>query len=122
MAGGVVALGSWFLVEDLEEMSKHQIKYQQLEFINRQSIPWLSVSDFIEHLVERAGGFCVGSGFFFAQGAEVFVVLDFCLHLQELLVGQNDEFLAAVFFDDLWMDAHGGFSGRIPFDVGYDKQ
>ena len=50
----------------------------------------------------------MGGGFFVAQGAEVLVVLDFRLHLQELLVGENDELLAAVFFDDLRMDAHGG--------------
>jgi len=64
----------------------------------------------------------MGGGLFFAQGAEVFVVLDLLLHLQELVVGQNYEFLASVFFDDLRVDAHGGFSGRIPFDGGYDKQ
>ena len=81
-----------------------------------------SVPDFPQHLVKRPGGFRVGGGFFFAQGAEVFVVLAFLLHLQELLVGENDEFLASVFFDDLRVDDHGGVSGRILSDGGYDKQ
>ena len=59
----------------------------------------------------------MGGGFFVAQGAEVLVVLDFRLHLQELLVGENDELLAAVFFDDLRMDAHGG--GPVILAISY---
>jgi hypothetical protein len=81
-----------------------------------------SVSDCPQHHVERPGGFRVGGGFFFAQRAEVLVILNFLLHLQEFVVGQNDEFLAAVFSDDLRVDAHGGFGGSIPFDGGYDVE
>ena len=69
---------------------------------------------FPQHLDERPGGFRVDGGFFFAQGAEVFVFLDFLLHLQELLVGEHGEFLASVFFDELRVDTYGGSSGRIP--------
>lgn len=72
-----------------------------------------------EHHSE-SGWLALYSGFLFAQGAEVFVFFDLRLHLQELLTGEHDEFLAAVFFDDLWVDAHGGFSGRIPSAGGYD--
>lgn len=71
--------------------------------------PGRSVCDFLEDGVEGAGGFGVGAGFFVAQGFEVLVVLDFLLHLQELLVRQHDKLLASVFFNDLWVDAHGGF-------------
>lgn len=82
----------------------------------------VSVPNFAKNVIQRPGGLPVGCGFLFAQDAEVFVFLDFRLHLQELLIGEHDEFLAAVFLDDLWVDAHGGFSGRIPSDGGYDKQ
>jgi len=78
-----------------------------------------SVSEVLEDCVEGAGGFGVGDGFFFAQRFEILVVLDFRLQLQEFLIRQDDELLAAVFFDDLRVDAHGG---RIPFDEGYDTQ
>lgn len=68
-----------------------------------------SVTDVYEDCVEGAGGLGVGGGLFVAQGFEVLVVLDFRLHLQEFLIGEHDELLAAVFLDDLWVDAHGGF-------------
>jgi len=45
-------------------------------------------------------------------------VPDFLLQLQELLVGENDEFLATVFSDDWRVDAHGGLSGWILSDAG----
>lgn len=69
--------------------------------------------DFLQHRVKRSGGFHVGGGFFFAQDAEVIVILDFLQHLQELLVGEDVEFLAAFFLDDLRVAAHGRFSARI---------
>ncbi len=82
----------------------------------------ISFFEIHEDGIKGSGGFCMGGGLFFAQGAEVFVVLDLRLHLQEFFVGQDDEFLATVLFDNLGMDAHGDFSGRIPFDGGYDIQ
>ena len=49
----------------------------------------------------------MGADFSLAQGAEVLVVHDFGLDLQELHIGQDGELLGSVFFDDLRVDAHG---------------
>ena len=77
-----------------------------------------SATDVFDYGVEGAGGFGVGDRFFVEQGFEVLVVLDFRLHLQELLLGKHDELLASVFLNDLWMDAHGGFSTHAAGSAG----
>jgi len=52
----------------------------------------------------------MGAGFFVAQGAQVVIVLDCGLHLQELPMGQDDQPFASVTFDDLRVEFHG----RLP--------
>ena len=55
-----------------------------------------------------------GGCLFFAEGAEVVVVFEFGLDVNELFVGEYDEGFLAVFFEYLWVNSHDGFSGRLP--------
>lgn len=81
-----------------------------------------SVGDVAQDGVQGAGEFVIGGGLFFAEGAEVVVVFEFRLDVNELFVGEYDECFFAVFFEDLWVNAHDEFSGRLPLCEGYDTR